>query len=811
MRTRIVFRLFLYLIIAQLLIVQNVFASENEEENKLPDFIDNKEYSAVLYNNTNGLPTSEANAIAQTKEGFIWIGSYSGLVRYDGNTFERMDSTSGIASVISLFVDSRDRLWIGMNDNGLAMMDQGEIHMWGKEDGLTDTKVNTIEEDEDGNIYAGTTSGITMFTPDLEVKPLKDSRLVTLYLEEMERGSDGLLYCLTNEDDFFTLKGGELVDYIDHTKTHISGITSILPDPVNPGKLYIGTENSGFYYGDWKAGSEAMQVTDISPLFNVIDIQQIGQQIWLCTNNGIGVLENGVFYHLEDLPMNNSVTQVMTDYEGNLWFVSSRQGAMKVVANKFQNIFQRYDLPECVVNSTCMYGDQMFVATDTGLIVLDKDGVVSDVPLTEAKTASGAELEETDLVEMLEGCRIRSIIRDSRGRLWISTWRSCGLLRYDKGVVTAFTEEEGLISDHIRAVSETADGAMLVANTGGVSVIEGDKITRSYGKYNGIKNQETLTVCESPDGDILVGSNGGGIYVINWKGTRCIRKEDGLSSEIIMRIKYDEKHDVYWIVTSNSIAYMTRDYKVKTIKKFPYSNNFDMYQNSKDEMWILSSNGIYVVPVQELLDNGTIKPVHYGMANGLPCISTSNSYSELTSEGDLYIAGNTGVGKINIESSLEDIKDLKQAVPFVDADGVRIHPDENGGFLVSSGVQKLTVYGYVFNYSLTEPSVSYQLKGFDKDAVTVSRKDLGPVIYTNLPGGSYMFEMELKDAMGHGSSTLSVPITKEKALYEHAWFYCAALLAGVFILFLLVRIYVRRKMLALEEQPKDGREGADRQ
>ena len=79
-------------------------------------------YSAVLYNNTNGLPTSEANAITETGEGFSWIGSYSGLVRYDGNTFERFDSTTGIANVRSLFVDSRDRLWIGTNDSGVFLM-----------------------------------------------------------------------------------------------------------------------------------------------------------------------------------------------------------------------------------------------------------------------------------------------------------------------------------------------------------------------------------------------------------------------------------------------------------------------------------------------------------------------------------------------------------------------------------------------------------------------------------------------------------------------------------------------------------------
>ena len=60
---------------------------------------ENEGYSAVLYDNKSGLPTSEANAIAQTREGFIWIGTYSGLIRYDGNSFERIESIEGIRNV----------------------------------------------------------------------------------------------------------------------------------------------------------------------------------------------------------------------------------------------------------------------------------------------------------------------------------------------------------------------------------------------------------------------------------------------------------------------------------------------------------------------------------------------------------------------------------------------------------------------------------------------------------------------------------------------------------------------------------------
>ena len=94
-----------------------------------------------------------------------------------------------------------------------------------------------------------------------------------------------------------------------------------------------------------------------------------------------------------------------------------------------------------------------------------------------------------------------------------------------------------------------------------------------------------------------------------------------------MRVKYDAKHHVFWLVNSNSIAWMTEDYQVNTVRDFPYPNNFDLYENSRGDMWILSSDGIYVVPTEELLENGEIKPVHYGIANGLPCTATSNSYS----------------------------------------------------------------------------------------------------------------------------------------------------------------------------------------
>ena len=134
-------------------------------------------FCAVLYDNKNGMPTSEANAIAQTSDGFIWIGSYAGLICYDGNTFERLEITAGIANIRCLFVDSQDRLWIGTNDAGVFLYYRGEIRHWDKSNGLASVSIRCITEAEDGMIYIGGTLGIGCIDASFEFTPMEDDCL----------------------------------------------------------------------------------------------------------------------------------------------------------------------------------------------------------------------------------------------------------------------------------------------------------------------------------------------------------------------------------------------------------------------------------------------------------------------------------------------------------------------------------------------------------------------------------------------------------------------------------------------------------
>ncbi len=762
-------------------------------------------FSAVLYDNTNGLPTAEANAIAETREGFLWIGSYSGMIRYDGNTFERIDSTTGVTSVVSLYVDSKDRLWIGTNDNGVAMMERGEIRLFENAEGLKSYSIRSFVEDPSGNIYVATTHGMGVIDQDLNLHAVNESQINDAYICELRISDSGVIYGETMDGSVFTMENGKVTGFYDGNKLGIGVITTVLPDPKQEGYVYLGTEGSEIIHGKLEKDITDRKVISIGELSYVNSIERFKDQIWVCTKNGIGFFDNDTFTKLENIPMNNSIGHMLTDYQGDLWFTSNRQGVMKIVPNQFTDIFEWYGIEDAVVNATCMLDNELFVGLDTGVIIINDKQRLNKYPLKSVTGAPAEKQTSKDLIDLLDGCRIRSITRDSKDRLWFGTYSDCGLVLYDHGNVTCFTADSGLPTSRARTVYEKADGTIMVACSGGLALIKDGAVTEVYDEKSGLSNTEALTICEADNGDMIVGSDGDGIYVISNKKVRNIGKEAGLGSEVIMRIRKDTERDVYWVVTSNSLAYMKPDYSITTVQKFPYSNNFDMYWNSKGEIWVLSSNGIYVVKAEELLKNEEITPVFYNGDNGLPCLTTANSFSYITEDGTLYIAGNTGVAKVNIEKTFEAVENLKVAVPYVEADGKVIYAEEDGSVTIPADTKRLTIFSFIYTYSLINPQVTYHLEGFDHNKVTVSRTNLEPIDYTNLSGGEYQFVMEISDAMGRGNKTLTVNIVKIKSLYEETWFRVLAVVLGLLLLFLAVFFYIRRRLQKLRKKEAENK------
>jgi energy-coupling factor transport system substrate-specific component len=763
----------------------NIFgiALEVEAAGKRASDLSQDGYANILYDNTNGLPTSEANDIVETKDGIIWIGSYSGLIKYDGKDFERVDSTTGISSVVRLFVDTKNRLWIGTNDNGVAVMEKGKFTFFNITNGLKSSSIRSIVEDSKENIYVATTNGIAYIDKKMKIHSMDDSEIRDVYTRSLVMGKDDVAYGITMDGDVYTLKDHKLERFYPVADLQIKGARAIGLDEKKNGIIYLGTKDSEIYRVNMNNGLEIVDQMDVAPLSSINKIKGYEGNLWVCADNGISFQQDGEFVHLDNLPMDNAIENIMVDYQGNLWFTSSRQGVLKIVPSRFSDIFERYHLKDEVVNSTCLYNDDLYIGKDKGLTVIHDKAVADSLWMKSIKTASGRKIKQRDLLKLLEDIKIRSIICAKDNTLWISTFSKYGLISVKESEVVCYTEEDGMPSSRVRAVAESKDGSLLAACTGGVAVVRDGKVETIYNDKSGITNTEVLTVCETKDGDRIIGTDGGGIFVLRGDKVEHIDQKSGLSSGIIMRLKYDEKRDLTWVVTSNAIGVLTSDYKVKMLNKFPYSNNFDMYESSKGEMWILSSNGVYVIETGKLLKNHKSTPMFYNKENGLQVIATANSYSCLGPNGDLYIAGSTGVSKVNIENDFENVDKIKVGIQYINVDGKKVYPNKNNVFKLDSDAKRVTFYLGVYTYSLINPKVTVSLRGFGDKKSTVSRSDLSPIVYTNLKGGKYSFDVEVVSSNGEEVKKYSFDVVKKKAIYEHMWF-------NIFLLLSLINVAV---------------------
>ena len=755
----------------------------------VPEGTDN--YSLVLYNNANGLPTSEANAIVQSADGYIFIGSYSGLTFYDGVSFTRFGAETGITSVVSLFIDKDDRLWIGTNDSGLVLYDNGELTFYGRNAGLSSLSVRSIKQDNAGRIVFATTEGLSYINENNEVVPIKDPVVDGKYLKQLSSSEDGVIYGVTLDGVCFRLEDLKITHSFKSQELGIGVATCITPDIDKIGVVWVGTDASTVVRGDLSDGMSGRAEFSVSPNVNINSLSPDGDDaFWVCTDNGIGTLrKDGSYTGYNDLPMNNSVEGMMTDYEGNRWFVSSRQGVMKMVANDFTNVSRNIGMENRVVNTTCVYGEDLYIGTDSGLVIAGADGKLKTTPLT----------------EMLDGVRIRCIKPNRAGdRLWLCTYGDKGLICYNDsdGSCEYFNTHNGMIkSDRVRSMTELSDGTVVAATSGGVVLIRDGKVVKTFDEDSGIGNTEILTVCEGDDGHIYMGSDGGGLVITDRENViGRLGFDDGLRSEIILRVKQDPKGG-YWVITGNSLAFMENE-KVRTINGFPYSNNFDMFFDDHDRIWILSSNGIYMINRDTLLSGESIEYSLYDVNCGLPSVATANSYSCVSEDGTLYIAG-MGVSSININDKKNTSEGIKLSIPYIEIDDERVVIGEDKTITVPSDCKRLTIHAYAPTFLLTSPRLSYCLEGFDDSKMTFTKQEMRPISYTNLKSGKYTFRFSIVDAMtGRETETVSIDLVKQKALFEQFWFWgaLAAFVLAAVMLFLFIHGKMKNRRLMQKQE-----------
>ncbi len=691
--------------------------------------IENVGYTAKVYNATNGLPTSDANFIMGASDGHIWIGGYSGIIRYDGTTFTRLDTSEGLTSGRGLFEDSRGRIWVGTNDNGVVVLDhQDRIHLTYQE-GLPSSSIRIFAEDAEGNVYIGTTSGVCYADEDYTIHRIGESALDEERITNLSADANGTIYGLTRNGLVFQLEHGEVTALYDSDDLGMERITTLLADPEHPGQVWLTTESDSVYYGAFGSNQRDMKTSTVYGLTGIHWINLDCGRLWITSTEKAGYLdERGQFHLLEDLPVNSGIEMMTSDYQGNLWVASSTQGVMKIVTNNFVDLTSQAGLPEAVTNATCIHEGALYIGTDDGLFILDGSGKSVGNPLT----------------SYLKDARIRCIKEGTNGELWIAAYtRDIGLLRVSSdGTVTSFTQSDGMPDDEVRCITIASDGSVLVGTNGGLAVLKDGKVIRTVTAENGLKNTVILTVAEAWDGTIYAGTDGAGIYHITESGTTLLSRNDGLTSDVVMRIVRDDEREVLWLVTSNSIEYLHKGV-ITPVTSFPYNNNFDLCFDHEGWMWIISSYGIFQVQAEQMLHDDVSDYRLYTVENGLTSTPTSNSYSAFDPEGYLYISGRSGVSRVNIDHYFEERIPIKTAIGAVYSGDEEILPDAQGVYTLPAKEARIRIVASVLDYSLLNPTVRLYMNGKEEESVTMQRSNLTPLEYTGLQYGDYKLHIQI--------------------------------------------------------------------
>ena len=749
-----------------------VRAAEAEEEN----------YSPILYDIHSGMPFSEAQSVVQTPDGFIYVGCYGGLLRYDGREFYRYEDILGVRDLLA---DSRGRLWIAAD--GLLCLEKGELRRFGTPEGLPSETVNSVTEDSRGNIWAATSAGLIFVSREGTVGRIEDERLSSAVVGCVCALGGDRVYGCTKAGDVFVVENGSVSVYLP-ASSFPEGVSCVYPDPDSPGEAYLATLGSVIYHGRPDAPPGELERINIPELrrFNVLN--KTGQRLWAGADNGIAWIDGeGQAHILDHIPLTSTVHGILRDAEGNLWFASTRQGLMKLSPNSFIDISGRSDMGERVVNSTWKKDGLLYAATDTGLVVLDENYRTLRTPVS----------------ELLSDARVRAVKEDREGSLWFCSFDANALVRLsENGDIRIWDRDSGLATNYVRTLFERADGTLVVSESGALDFFRDGELFMSIASSQGFSGSGVLSIGESDDGTLYLGTNWDGVYVVRDGKAEPFDGPNEITSGVILQLKNDPYRDILWVLSSNAVATLA-DGEIRIKAGFPRAHIYDLLFAPDGGLWLLGANGVYYIDAENVEGEGTAEYTFFSTSTGLTHMTTANSRSYVSPEGDAYIACTDGILGFNVSRRSDDHTNLMFTVPCVEADGVRILPGKDGGFTVPGGTKKLTVCCYALSYALSDPELSFCLEGFDEEAETVKRSELSPVTYTNLPGGTYRFVMGEPGTDG-GEETYAVTITKELLLTERTGFHIGILAALVVLAAGIILLLLRRQAVkAARQREKD--------
>lgn len=680
-------------------------------------------FSETIYNNVNGMVSSEANVICETDDGYIWIGSYAGLTRYDGNEFEFI-LEGGLVNVVSMMTDSKGRLWIGTNDAGIARYENGKYTYFTVEDGLPSNSIRCFAEDAAGNIYVGTSAQICCFGTD-------DTISVTAYdvtfAQDMVVYED-VLVVMDNTGHIYAFSGEQALTLEDEA---VEGLFYLCLSVTTQG-ITAGTESGELFI--LEIAGNHLQITDKLDISanQISAVFEDGKgRLWVATGSGFGYIDGtGNYHEMQYEGFDSSIDAFHEDYQGNIWIASSRYGVMKLSAGPFINVFEKADIANEVVNAICYYDGDYYCGTDNRIIILD---------------GNDYSRKSNELTEYVEGSRVRAIYADAENRLWICTYSGLICYQEDGSIRCYESTTDGVTADRFRCITQLSDGTMAAGTVDGINIIENDEVVGTITAKDGMVNTQILSVVEGHDGNIWAGSDGSGIYVISdGMLIRNYTVEDGLSSNVILRIV--PYGDCYLVVTSNALCHIGADGNIEKLANFPYFNNYDVIIDG-EKVYIPCSAGLYEMSLSELCEDNGQEYRLYAANDGLLSGLTANSWNYVSEDGVLYLCGNNGV--IAFDSTMADNdSNLKYGIAYVECDGIQLRMLEGQHYVIPGSAQNISLYASVQNYNFSGVKVRFYVEELEENPKTYAWNEIEPIHILQSELSEYHICFQILDASG---------------------------------------------------------------